>query len=129
MKFTLRKLCTAVVLLVMVTPFTLQAQKLEAGTWTGTSTDPMGQTQNVTYTVSTTGDTLRISIGIPDGPTLAFSDVHFEQGKLMFWVGMDESRRITCALDPADGGGYAGECSDTEGQHGQLTMVPPKKDG
>lgn len=107
----------------------LNAQKLEPGTWTGTSTDPSGQTQNVTFVVATTADSTNVSIVLPDGPTLAFSEVHFEQGKLVFWVGMDEGRRISCSLDPAEGGGYGGECTDSEGQHGRLTMVPPKKDG
>jgi hypothetical protein len=128
MKLSSIALSTAFALLVIATPTRLHGQKLEAGTWTGTSTDPMGQTQNVTFVVTTNGDSLHISLGIPDGPTLAFSDVRFEQGKLMFWVGMDESRRITCALNPADGGGYSGECTDSEGQHGQLAMIPPKKE-
>lgn len=115
--------------LALGTASSLSAQKLEPGTWTGVSTDPSGQTQDVTYQVTTSNDSIQVSIAIPEGPMLAFSEVHFEQGKLVFWVGMDESRRISCSLDPADGGGYAGECTDSEGQHGHLTMVPPKKDG
>jgi hypothetical protein len=117
--------------LVLATMFTLgsaaRAQTLAAGTWTGSIVDPGGDEAPVTYEVSVSGDTLHISmtVAVPDGPpAFAFSNVHFDQGKLLFtWSANID---INCSLDPADGGGYAGTCTDSEGKSGQIKMIPPK---
>jgi hypothetical protein len=105
----------------------LRAQTLAPGTWTGSVTDPGGDEAPVTYAVSVTGDTLHISmtVAVPDGPpAFPFTNVHFDQGKLLFtW---NANVDINCSLDPAEGGGYAGSCTDSEGKSGQMKMVPPK---
>ncbi len=104
-----------------------RAQTLAPGTWTGSVTDPDGDEAAVTYEVSVAGDTLHISmtVDIPGGPPpFPFSNVHFDQGKLvLIWSpGVD----VNCSLDPAEGGGYAGTCTDSEGKSGQMKMIPPK---
>lgn len=116
---------SAVALLALSTG--LRAQTLHPGTWSGSVTDPGGEEAPVTYEVTVTGDTLHISmtVAVPDGPpAFAFSNVHFEQGKLLFtW---NANVDINCSLDPAEGGSYAGSCTDSEGKSGQMKMVPPK---
>jgi hypothetical protein len=117
--------------LVLATTLTLasaaRAQTLAAGTWTGSIVDPGGDEAPVTYEVSTTGDSLHISmtVAVPDGPpAFVFSNIHFDQGKLLFtWSANID---INCSLDPADGGSYSGTCTDSEGKSGQIKMIPPK---
>ena len=105
----------------------LFGQTLKPGTWSGAVTDPEGEEAAVTYEVTLSGDTIGINmtVVIPDAPPpFVFSNVHFDQGKLLFtWVaGVD----INCTLDPAADGSYAGTCTDTEGKSGRMTMSPPK---
>jgi hypothetical protein len=104
----------------------LRAQTLAPGTWTGSVTDPGGDEAPVKYEVTVAGDTLHINmtVDVPDGPpAFAFSNVHFDQGKLVFtW---NANVDINCSLDPVDGGGYAGTCTDSEGKSGQMKMIPP----
>lgn len=116
--------------LVLATMFTLgsaaRAQTLAAGTWTGSVTDPGGDEAPVTYEITQAGDTLHINmtVQVPDGPSFAFTNVRFDQGKLLFtWSANID---INCSLDPADGGTYAGTCTDSEGNSGQMKMIPPK---
>jgi hypothetical protein len=105
----------------------LNAQKLEPGTWTGTVVDPGGESVDVTFIVMMAGDTIQITMSAGEEHTMAFSNVHFDDGKLLFtW---EPGIRIDCVLNPADAGGYAGTCTDTSGESGQMTMVPPKKEG
>ncbi|MEO8200029.1 MAG: hypothetical protein ABI679_05850 [Gemmatimonadota bacterium] len=105
----------------------LNAQKLETGTWTGTLTDPGGDVIDVTYAVALSGDTLQITMSAAEGLSAAFSNIRFEEGKMVFsW---EANTKIDCTLSPAEGGGYAGACTDSNGGRGQMTMVPPKKDG
>lgn len=105
----------------------LCAQTLAPGTWSGSVTDPGGDEAAVTYEVSVTGDTLHINmtVVVPDGPpAFPFTNIHFDQGKLLFtW---NANVDINCSLDPVEGGGYAGTCTDTEGKSGQMRMIPPK---
>jgi hypothetical protein len=101
----------------------LRAQTLAPGTWTGSVIDPGGEEAAVTYEINMTGDTLHINLVIPEGPSFAFSNIHFDQGKLVFtW---NANVDINCSLDPAEGGGYAGTCTDSEGKSGQMKMIPP----
>ncbi|MEO8200357.1 MAG: hypothetical protein ABI679_07550 [Gemmatimonadota bacterium] len=106
----------------------VDSQKLDAGTWTGSTTDPSGQVQQVTYDVATIGDTIHVSMALPGGAKLDFSQVHFDKGKLVFSVEMDAGRKISCNLDRRGDGSYSGDCTDSEGKHGRVTMIPPLKE-
>ncbi|MEP7327243.1 MAG: hypothetical protein ABI836_14930 [Gemmatimonadota bacterium] len=126
MKSLIRLLGLVLAILFPLTP-AARAQTLAPGTWTGSVTDPQGNEAPVTYDVSVTGDTLHISmtVEIPEGPSaFAFSNIRFDQGKLQLtWSpGVD----VDCSLDPAEGGSYAGTCTDSEGKSGQMKMIPPK---
>jgi len=105
----------------------LEGQQLQTGTWTGTVVDPGGEPIGVSFDVHSAGDTTAISMIIPEGPTFAMSEIHFDQTKLVFtW---DAGVKIVCTLDPATEGSYSGSCIDESGNSGTMTMVPPKKAG
>ena len=73
------------------------------------------------------GDTIQVTMSAPEGHTFSFSKVRFEEGKLLFsW---EANTNIDCILNPAESGSYSGTCTDSSGASGQMTMVPPKKDG
>lgn len=115
------------VALFMASTARLNAQKLEPGTWTGTIVDPGGESADVTYLVAISGDTIQVTMSAPEGHTFSFSKVRFEEGKLLFsW---EANTNIDCILNPAESGSYSGTCTDSSGASGQMTMVPPKKDG
>ena len=105
----------------------LEAQTLNAGTWTGTITDPAGEAIDVTYQVTTQGDTLHIDLLLPESPPVPFADITLQDGKLRFtW---DVGQIITCELAPVETGGFSGPCTDPSGGSGIMVMVPPKTEG
>jgi hypothetical protein len=113
----------AVVLGVAVGP--LHAQKLAAGSWTGTMSPPDDDAVAVTYDVAGSGDSLAITMHGPGGRQLPFSHIRFENDTLLFEWSPGETN-IRCALVVQADGGYKGPCTDSEGKTGQLVMVPPK---
>lgn len=104
------------------------AQELAVGTWTGTVAPPDELPIDVQYEVSYDDEgALRIAILPPEGigapPRLEFRDVMLEEETLTFsWTPGTE---LTCQLLRLDDGSFEGECTDTDGVPGQLTMVPP----
>ena len=103
----------------------LEAQKLETGTWTGTISDPDGESFSISFEVQNTSDTLAVTMVGPGGERMAFSNIRFDEGKLLFtW---EPGVAINCALSPVERGGYSGPCTDEEGKTGQITMTPPAK--
>ena len=102
----------------------LQAQKLAPGTWTGKGVDPGGEEFPITFDVQTTGDSISIAMVGPDGERMDLSNIHFEDGKLLFrW---EPGVVVNCTLSPVEGGGYSGPCTDESGGTGIITMTPPQ---
>ena len=102
----------------------LQAQKLAPGTWTGKGVDPGGEEFPITFEVQATGDSVSMAMIGPDGERMDLTEIHFEDGKLLFkW---SPGPVISCALSPVEGGGYSGPCTDESGGTGVITMTPPQ---
>lgn len=125
MKLVLRRLGIGLAaLFALNTGLHAQSPTLAPGTWTGSIVDPGGEEASVTYEVSVTGDTLRIELKVPEGPSFSFSNIRFEGGSLLFtWLA---NISIECKLDAAEAGSYSGTCTDSSGESGHMTMVPPR---
>jgi hypothetical protein len=102
----------------------VQAQSLKQGTWDGKAAGPDGHEIAVTFEVKSTGDSLSISLLVPEGPKVPFSMVRFEEGKLLYQLELGVT--INCVLSPLDGGAFGGPCTDAEGGTGSMTMTPPR---
>jgi hypothetical protein len=100
-----------------------QAQTLAPGTWTGKISPPSGQSLDITYEVNVPNDSLQIEIIVPEIGSFPLQDIKLEQDALSFYWEPDEP--LGCNLKRAEDGSYAGECSDLDGNSGQLTMLPP----
>ena len=108
------------------------AQSLEEGMWTGTMTPPGdGDGVDIGYEVKMDGDVLMIALVPPadagaEADRYEFSEIRMEDGNLVFW--WQPGPRVDCVLEPIDGGGFEGECSDSSGDTGILSMHPPGHD-
>ena len=102
----------------------LQAQTLELGLWTGTVAPPGGEDFDVTYLVESVNDTLKVTFNTPRG-AIPFQDIKVDEGKLSFsWMAGDTL--LKCNMKQEEEGQYKGQCVESDGETGQLTMVPPK---
>ena len=108
---------------VLSMPAAAAAQKLAAGTWTGSMTPPNGQTMNTTFDVKAAGDTTLITLKA-DGREIPFSGVKVEADRLLFTFAVDAI--VTCTLQRKDDKSYSGSCVDGRGGTGTIVMVPPK---
>jgi hypothetical protein len=125
MNGSFRRLLAALAFLALG-PAVAAAQKLEAGTWTGTVAPPDGGALEVTYEVKVAGDTVAITIVAAGQGSFAFNDVKVANGKLTFtWA---PGPTLKCELALREDKSWAGPCTDPGGSTGQLTMIPPKKD-
>jgi len=114
------------VLLVLGAPSTVSGQIMQAGTWTGSITPPNASSVQVTFDVSVAGDSTKITVkGTPAGD-LPFNSVRVGADRLTFSFNVPET--ISCTLMLQQGGGYKGNCLDTDGGTGVIEMVPPPKD-
>jgi hypothetical protein len=104
-----------------------EAQKLDAGKWTGSITAPGEQTPlQVTYDVAMKGDTIDITVSAAEHGQFRFSDVKLAGDVLTFWF--QPGPRVECTLTRRqDDGAYAGSCSDPEGGNASMVMIPPKR--
>ena len=103
----------------------LQAQGLTPGTWTGTMSNPVGGSVDVTFDVAGTPEapTIAMSVSMLPEP-ISFNDIRLEGETMTFW--WEPGIRVDCALTRDAVGGYAGTCSDGSGSgDGRITMVPP----
>jgi hypothetical protein len=124
MNLPYRRFLTALAFLVLG-PALAAAQKLEAGTWTGTVAPPDGGALEVTYEVKVTGDTVAITIVAAGQGSFAFNDVKVANGKLTFsWA---PGPTLKCELALREDKSWFGPCTDPGGGTGHLTMIPPKK--
>lgn len=117
-------LAVAAVLPLLGSVDTGAAQKLQAGTWTGTVTPPNSNTQQVTYNVAMKADTLTIALSTGQR-SFPFSDVKLKDRTLTFWFA--PGPRVDCTLQRRADGAYEGPCRDEEGGDARMLLVPPKK--
>ena len=121
-KRTARALGAAVLVLVAATP--LSAQSLEQGSWTGTLTGPGGDGFDVSVEVSGEGEELSIVMSGPGGEAVEFENVRHD-GESLHLEFAFEVVTVSCDLEGAEDGSYAGDCVGSDGQSGVLEIHPP----
>jgi hypothetical protein len=100
----------------------LNAQTLEAGAWFGSMQPPeVSEPLRISVEVSHEGDVMRITAMGRENP-LEFNKPRFEDGNLVYWF-QAETTRVDCVLEPVGKDTYAGDCSDTEGDTGQMMIT------
>jgi hypothetical protein len=110
-------------------PSLVSAQGLPPGTWSGTITDPQGNTKPVTYKVTGAGDSLSITLSGPDGQAVSFTSLQLVADTLSFtWAGGRQGAPLVCQLLRQENGAFEGKCHDPTGQEGRMAMVPPPKE-
>ena len=119
---SMHRMVIAVMTLAM--PATLSAQKLTAGTWTGTISPPDQGALNATFDVRLSGDTTKITLKA-DGREVEATDVKVEATRLLFTFSPG-GNSIRCTLLLKDDKSYSGDCLDPQGGKGVITMKPPK---
>ena len=115
---------------VLTVPPTSSAQSLEEGTWGGSMRQlGGGDGFEIGFEVTMDGDVLMIALLPPedaDADRYEFNEIRMEDGNLVFW--WQPGPRVDCVLEPLEGGGWEGECSDASGETGIMTMLPPGHD-
>jgi hypothetical protein len=114
------------VLAIAAAPASLHAQKLQAGTWTGTIAPPDADPFEFTFAVSMSGDTVRITANGEMG-SFPFNDVKVLADRITFTFEPGDTH-VSCTLMLGENGVYKGDCLDADGGTGVITMVPPKKE-
>ena len=110
--------------LALVMPASLAAQKLTAGTWTGTISPPDNAVMNATFDVRLNGDTTKITMKA-DGREIEVANVKVEASRLLFTFSPGGDT-IQCTLLLRDDKSYSGDCLDPQGGKGVIVMKPPK---
>ena len=110
--------------LTLVMPASLLAQKLTAGTWTGTMSPPDQGPLDATFDVRMSGDTTKITLKA-DGHEVEATDVKVEPTRLLFTFSPGGTI-IRCTLSLRDDKSYSGDCLDLQGGKGVIVMKPPK---
>ncbi len=119
----MRRLCLVVfpILALGVTSMPVHAQRLEAGTWLGSMTPPEAlEPFRINYEVSYDGDALRIVV-MGGQRSLDLNEARFEDGNLVYWF--QPGPRVDCVLKPDGKDTYAGDCTDTDGDTGQMMIT------
>src|SRR5688572_1901161 len=126
-----RRIFTVALFALLALPVAASAQtttpaRLAAGTWTGTITTPGNQDPtNITYEVDYKADALAIALVVGEHGTFPLNEIEVVDAKLKF--SFTPGPKVSCVLDANDTG-YAGSCSDDEGNVVPLTMVAPVKE-
>jgi len=105
-------------------PASLAAQKLTAGTWTGTISPPNQGALDASFVVRMAGDTTKITLKA-DGREIEASDVKVESTRLLFSFAPGDAT-VRCTLLLRDDKSYSGDCLDDKGEKGVIVMKPPK---
>jgi len=103
------------------------AQGIVNGKWSGPVTSPFGSTNQFTYSVSGSADSLSISVAeAAGGGSVPFSDIRLVGDTLRFtWPTGPAGAGLVCRLFRQESGAFEGTCSDAEGREGQIRMDPP----
>ncbi len=107
-------------------PVSAGAQKLKAGTWTGTIKPPDADAIAATFEVRVAGDTTHLTLKTPMGELLA-SGIKVEAKRLLFTFSPGDAT-VRCTLLLQDDKSFAGDCLDSDGGKGVIVMIPPKSD-
>ena len=110
--------------LIVVMPASLTAQKLTAGTWTGTITPPDQPALDAAFDVRMSGDTTKITLKVA-GQAAEAADVKVEATRLLFTFSPGGTT-VNCTLLLRDDKSYSGDCLDPQGGKGVIVMRPPK---
>lgn len=110
--------------LALAMPASLAAQKLTAGTWTGTISPPDNAVMNATFDVRLSGDTTKITMKA-DGREIEVANVKVEASRVLFTFSPGGDT-IQCTLLLRDDKSYSGDCLDPQGGKGVIVMKPPK---
>ena len=111
-------------LMTLVMPASLAAQKLTAGTWTGTIAPPDQGALDASFVVRMAGDTTKLTL-MAGGMEVEASDVKVESTRLLFsWAPGDAT--VKCILLLREDKSYSGDCIDDKGEKGVIVMRPPK---
>jgi len=105
-------------------PASLSAQKLTAGTWTGTISPPDQGALEATFDVRQSGDSTKITLKA-DGHEVEASEIKVEAKRLLFTFSPG-GNAIKCTLLLRDDKTYSGDCLDPQGGKGVIVMKPPK---
>lgn len=105
-------------------PASLSAQRLTAGTWTGTISPPDNATMDASFVVRMSGDTTKLTLKA-DGREVEAYDVKVEPTRLLFAFSPG-GNAIKCTLLLRDDKSYSGDCIDDQGAKGVIVMKPPK---
>lgn len=103
---------------------TAPATRLEVGEWSGTVTDPGGQTVDVLYDVAYAGDTLKIKIKAAEHGTFDTWETRHEAGKISFKF--RPGPEVVCVLEKKELI-YSGACTADDGSVATMQLAPPKK--
>ena len=106
-------------------PASLAAQKIAAGTWTGSIAPPNGGNLEATFNVRVSGDSTKITLNA-DGRTIETYDVKVEAKRVLFTFAAG-SNAIRCTLLLGEDKNYSGDCLDSSGGKGAIVMRPPKQ--
>ncbi len=117
---------TLVGLALLAAPLTGAAQKLQPGTWTGTITPPGAGAMPVTYDVRVSGDTTNITMKAQFGE-LPLLEIKVLADRVTF--SFSPGPTVRCTLMLREDKSYTGSCIDSDGDSGQLVMIPPSKSG
>ena len=126
LKLAHRAWLTALAALAIAVAPGVAQEKLAEGTWTGTAVAPDGEVVDLDYEVAYMDDALEITLLLPPETgrdELVVSEVMHEGDVLSFLLPLGEA--IACQLVEQDDGRYEGECTDSMGDSGILTMFPP----
>ena len=115
---------TLIAVATLALPASLSAQKLTAGTWTGTISPPDQGALEATFAVRLSGDTTKITLKA-DGQEVEATDIKVEAKRLLFTFSPG-GNSIKCTLLLRDDKTYSGDCLDPQGGKGVIVMKPPK---
>jgi hypothetical protein len=110
--------------LTLLLPASLAAQRLTAGTWTGTISPPDNAAMTAAFDVRMSGDTTKITMKA-DGREIEVANVKIEASRLLFTFSPGGDT-IQCTLLLRDDKSYSGDCVDPQGGKGVIVMRPPK---
>jgi hypothetical protein len=110
--------------LIVLMPASLAAQKLTAGTWTGTISPPDQSALDATFDVRMSGDTTKLTLKVA-GQAIEAADVKVEATRLLFTFSPGGTT-VSCTLLLRDDKSYSGDCLDPQGGKGVIVMKPPK---
>jgi hypothetical protein len=111
-----------IALALQVVPSSALAQRLKPGNWTGTVTPPGEAAVNTTFDVRLNGDTVSITLKSEFGE-FPLTEIKVEPDRLLFTF--SPGTTVRCTLMLREDASYSGDCLDSDGGVGVISMSPP----